>query len=376
MLSLPLTLVSLLLPLPYFLAPFSLTLPGALLVRAGTANKDDACSVQNSRLQVGTYQFWSDCNSVTFCNATTNKCQLRGCRSDDFPFGYKPTDSHLPPKCQRGEFCPDEEDACQPLLPPDSACQLNRDDECEAPPNFKELADESGRGLNFNGSVCIKNVCMWANKTAGDDCVSENTPYTVYGRDGEFIDIVSRGNCRLGLYCDTQSLKCLAEKAIGAACTADKECSTWNCMTSGVCGISASTPRHLGIWVYVVVALGIFGGMFGTLIGLFIMHRRQRDVEREKRVQYWREQHAFHQNLTQMREAARASILALPQNGSSSARSTLYGRDGALSDESQAPILQHAATKASGLRHYMSDDNSSEYDDGLGMQNRKVGNRF
>ena len=31
-------------------------------------------------------------------------------------------------------------------------------------------------------------------------------------------------------------------------------------------------------------------GMFGTLIGLFILHRRQRDEDREKRVQYWREQ--------------------------------------------------------------------------------------
>jgi hypothetical protein len=30
--------------------------------------------------------------------------------------------------------------------------------------------------------------------------------------------------------------------------------------------------------------------MFGTLFGLFILHRKQRDEDREKRVQYWREQ--------------------------------------------------------------------------------------
>jgi len=30
--------------------------------------------------------------------------------------------------------------------------------------------------------------------------------------------------------------------------------------------------------------------MFGTLGMLFIFHRRQRDKEREKRIQYWREQ--------------------------------------------------------------------------------------
>lgn len=33
--------------------------------------------------------------------------------------------------------------------------------------------------------------------------------------------------------------------------------------------------------------------MFGTLIGLFFMHRKQRDQEREKRLQYWREQVNF-----------------------------------------------------------------------------------
>lgn len=33
-----------------------------------------------------------------------------------------------------------------------------------------------------------------------------------------------------------------------------------------------------------------FAGMAGTLSGLFVTHRKQRDREREKRVQYWREQ--------------------------------------------------------------------------------------
>lgn len=30
--------------------------------------------------------------------------------------------------------------------------------------------------------------------------------------------------------------------------------------------------------------------MFGTLVGLFFWHSKQRDADREKRVQYWREQ--------------------------------------------------------------------------------------
>jgi len=60
--------------------------------------------------------------------------------------------------------------------------------------------------------------------------------------------------------------------------------------------------------VYVLVALGIIGGkccreqllgrwadvfllgMSGTLTGLYFAHRKQRDLERSKRAQYWREQ--------------------------------------------------------------------------------------
>ena len=36
--------------------------------------------------------------------------------------------------------------------------------------------------------------------------------------------------------------------------------------------------------------LMIIAGMLATLISLFMIHRRQRDQEREKRIQYWREQ--------------------------------------------------------------------------------------
>jgi len=330
------------------------------LVDAGSANKGDNCTQADSRLQTGTYQFFDDCNAVTYC-ASNGTCLLKGCRKDVFPFGYA-AGADVPPLCPTGQFCPDEADACQPLLAVNSPCQLNRDDECEAPPNAAELADTTNRGLNFNGAVCLNNVCMWANKTSGESCTVENTAYIAYGVSGEFPDIVSRGNCIVGLYCDSSALQCMAEKELGATCTADKECSSWNCLSSGVCGVDTTIPKHVGTWVYVVVAIGIFGGIFGTLFGLFLLHRRQRDQEREKRMQYWREQNAFHQNLLQMRQTARASILSLPGNGNS-ARSTVYSRDGMPSDE--APILQHAAPKGSGLRHYMADDSS---DEGMMMQ--------
>lgn len=55
-----------------------------------------------------------------------------------------------------------------------------------------------------------------------------------------------------------------------------------------------------------------------------------------------------------MRDTARASLLSLPlganTNGTNSARSTLYSREGA-SEESNLPMLQNAGAKGSGLRH-------------------------
>ncbi|KAJ7462195.1 hypothetical protein B0H11DRAFT_2054567 [Mycena galericulata] len=330
------------------------------LVNAGSATKGENCTQADNRLQTGTYQFFDDCDAVSYC-ASNGTCALKGCRKDEYPFGYT-QGAHLPDLCPTGQFCPDEADECQALLAVNSPCQLNRDDECEPPPNAAALADTTNRGLNVNGAVCLNNVCMWANKTAGENCTVENTAYIAYGATGEFIDIVSRGNCIVGLYCDSSALQCMAEKALGATCTADKECSSWNCLTSGTCGVDTTLPKHVGTGVYVAVAIGIFGAIFGTLFGLFILHRRQRDKEREKRMQYWREQNAFHQNLLQMRQTARASILSLPGNGNS-ARSTMYSRDGMHADE--VPIVQHAAPKGSGLRHYMADDSS---DEGMMMQ--------
>ncbi|KAF8161051.1 hypothetical protein B0H34DRAFT_699202 [Crassisporium funariophilum] len=335
------------------------------VVHAGTVDRGGPCSLANNRLQTGTYQFWSECNSVSFCSEE-GVCVAKRCRSDDFPFGYPQGSDDVPPKCAHGEFCPDEGSDCQPLLPVGSQCQLNRDDQCEAPPNFRELADKSGRGLNFNGSVCLNNVCRWAEVTLGAPCVVENTPYIAYGVSGEFIDIVSRGNCKLGLYCDSGAKVCMTNKLLGESCTADKECDSWNCLSTGVCGVTAATPHEFGVWVYILVGLGIIGGMGGTLIGLFITHRKQRDLERAKRAQYWREQNAFHQNLMQMRETARASILSLPNQRGYSARSSDFSED--------TPINQSAGPKSSGLRHYVADDGSSEFDDSLMMQPGNSGN--
>ena len=117
-------LAAMILLLPLTLLSFSLT----SLVHAGSFNYGQACSVDHQRLQVGTYQFMTDCDSMTFCNSSS-LCDWRGCRRDEFPLGYDETKRALPPRCDTGSFCPDEEDACQTVLAVGSPCQLNRDGE-------------------------------------------------------------------------------------------------------------------------------------------------------------------------------------------------------------------------------------------------------
>jgi hypothetical protein len=113
-------------------------------------------------------------------------------------------------------------------------------------------------------------------------------------------------------------------------------------------------------------------GMFGTLFILFFVHRRQRDDEREKRLQYWREQviflfptwgcpdspypllqNAFRQNILQMHETAQASIFL---NADSGRRSAQFG---ITTEDSQAPMLQYGGAPAS-ARQFMSEDESHE----------------
>jgi hypothetical protein len=94
-------------------------------VLAGNSTQGHPCSVGNSRLQIGTYQFWDECNILTYCSEK-GICEAKGCRKDEYPFGF-PRNSSFPSKCPTGQFCPDEGSQCQPLLPVGSPCQLNRD---------------------------------------------------------------------------------------------------------------------------------------------------------------------------------------------------------------------------------------------------------
>ena len=113
-----------------------------------------SCSTTSNRLDPRTKRFTSDCDSQTFCSGTINgTCIQRQCRREDFPSGYD-TNQTVPVLCPAGSFCPDEGDACRPLVPIGQPCQFNRDDQC-VPSNTPELADYH----NFYGSVCLHSIC-------------------------------------------------------------------------------------------------------------------------------------------------------------------------------------------------------------------------
>jgi hypothetical protein len=304
-----------------------------------------ACSQANQKLSHGNYQLTSDCDAAFYC-ASNSTCAHKGCRNQDFPFGYA-QGAELPPECPSGQFCPDEGDACQPQLAVDSPCQLNRDDECAPPDASLNLSGPR----NTNGSICLNFKCTWANVTSGSTCIVENMPYIAYDQSGgtEYINIVSRDNCKNGLFCDAASHQCKSQLDIGASCTADKECRTQNCELSGVCGMLLSTTRHVATWVYVVVGVAILAAIVGVLVGLYFLHRKSRDAEQQKRAQYWREQDAYRSNILSMREQARvATMPTLNWQDSGSSR-------GGYRDD-YGPAGGFAAPKtSSGLRNNISD---------------------
>jgi hypothetical protein len=115
-----------------------------------------ACSTTSNRFDPRTKRFTSDCDAQTFCSGVVNgTCVPRQCRREEFPSGYRTNQTvPLPTLCPAGSSCPDEGDACRPLVAFGQPCQFNRDDQC-APSNISELADYH----NFDGSICLRSIC-------------------------------------------------------------------------------------------------------------------------------------------------------------------------------------------------------------------------
>jgi hypothetical protein len=89
-----------------------------------------ACNPNNTRLLLDNNQLKSDCGYVAWCDTSDNTCKARGCRRDEYPFGYNTVERSLwPPLCSEEQFCPDEGSSCINKVGLGQGCQLNRDGE-------------------------------------------------------------------------------------------------------------------------------------------------------------------------------------------------------------------------------------------------------
>lgn len=103
------------------------------------------CNPNNTRLLVDNNQLKSDCGYVGWCDPSDRICKVRGCRRDEWPFGFNKVDRSLwPPLCSHDQFCPDEGSYCMEKRGLGQPCQLSRDGEwnilhlvtCCAHPDF------------------------------------------------------------------------------------------------------------------------------------------------------------------------------------------------------------------------------------------------
>ncbi|PCH39342.1 hypothetical protein WOLCODRAFT_29486 [Wolfiporia cocos MD-104 SS10] len=272
----------------------------------GEVTQGGSCSTADDHIDPASHKFLSDCDDTTFCSpssagSSNGTCQPRTCRRDEFPFGYNKSPS-LPPLCSRGSFCPDEGSGCKPLLAPGQACQLNRDDQCAPPPDWHELASNQ----NFNGSLCLRSTCTYANASLGQTCIVDDVTYIDIGPTGQqYSNTITRDNCQTPkLYCDRSSTQCIPTKALGEVCDADRECQTYSCGTSGTCASPPSMPFHVSAWQFVVTAFSVVAAMATIIMMLVILHKRLR-LQRYREIrEYYEEQMRLRRSMAALHAAA------------------------------------------------------------------------
>ncbi|KAJ7157636.1 hypothetical protein C8R43DRAFT_882992 [Mycena crocata] len=294
------------------LLAFGLTLP--TLVYPSVAVPTNRCSSNNNHLDPASKKFMSDCSDHTFCSGkdlNNSTCVPRQCRRDEFPFGFS-TGEALPPLCPRGSFCPDEGSGCRPLVAAGRACELNRDEQCGPPPDWEDLANTQ----NFNGSICLRSVCMWvyillrgqrvlnnyslfcssryANVTLGDRCITDNTTYIDIGPGGQQItNTVIRDNCRSpAFYCNPTELLCERTLPVGSLCQTDQQCTLFNC-AGGTCADPPETPLRIAPWQCALTMTAIVGAMVATCVLLSLLHKRHRAGRSRELREYYSQQIRF-----------------------------------------------------------------------------------
>ncbi|KAJ6620023.1 hypothetical protein B0H10DRAFT_1792418 [Mycena sp. CBHHK59/15] len=282
---------------------FFLGLAVPTLIFANPAAPVGRCSSNNNHIDPASKKFVSDCSGQTFCSGTdvaNATCIPRLCRRDEFPFGFS-ADTPVPPLCARGTFCPDEGSGCRPLVAVGQPCELNRDEQCAPPRDWASLASTQ----NFNGSLCLRAVCMYTNVTLGDPCVTDDTTYIDIGPSGQqVVNTVTRDNCQSPqFYCDPTRLVCDHTLALDSLCQTDRQCTSLNC-AAGVCANPPETPLRIAPWQCALTATCIVGAMVATCMLLTLLHKRHRLKQCQELRDYYHQQISLRRSIIALHSAA------------------------------------------------------------------------
>ncbi|KXN87282.1 hypothetical protein AN958_09014 [Leucoagaricus sp. SymC.cos] len=250
------------------------------------------CNPAHDHLDPSSHRFTSSCPDSMYSAAPDSAahnvggvCSPRSCRRDEFPFGYPPNSTTLPPLCSRigpvAAFCPDNGSGCQSAQTPGSACELARDEQCASP-------SSSGRGT----ALCLNRICTYANATLANPCISDNTTYTFpspMSRELYTLSVIRHNCISPGLYCDPTSSLCVPIKANGNSCISDFECVTGIC-DQGVCSASPDIPYEVTPRQWVILISGILIALLMTTSALILIHRRHRYARFRELREYYTEQ--------------------------------------------------------------------------------------
>ncbi|KAI8997397.1 hypothetical protein BDB01DRAFT_840732 [Pilobolus umbonatus] len=213
------------------------------------------------------WQYDDSCENVyLYCDPTSGTCKDIGCSNSDYIRDWDLLVKPLPPRCNNGTFCPDNNSQCTFNVPIGARCEIQRDDECIG-----------------TTSICLNSTCFMKGAPLQGNCGTDITTYVAYNAIGNEIEqVIIRDNCTEGTYCDLSDALCIPSKPNGSACQQDRECLSGTCAEQDICINGPDVFRKIEDWLWNVLGVSILLFVLLVLAILWMLHRYQSKKEHEK----------------------------------------------------------------------------------------------